>query len=323
MAEKEKWLITGGAGYIGSHVAYEFLSGGKDVIIFDSMINGIESRIEFLRREFSSEIQLIKEDIRDVDKFHEVVTRYKPTGIVHTAALKSVEESFKKEEEYLQVNYHATKTLLSILPGSSVTQFIFSSTAAVYAPTDMNQLVKETHPTIPISNYGMSKLLAEQEISLAIQNPGLHGTSLRFFNAVGTRTPELRDLGLNNLIPILIDNLYNQVAPKIFGVDYPTPDGTCVRDYVDVRDIAKAHFLCSSMKYSLPPVMNVGTGLGYSVREVIDLLNSVSTKKLPKPVEMARRQGDASKVCADVSLIKKTLGFQSEFTLADSIQSII
>jgi UDP-glucose 4-epimerase len=318
----QTWLLTGGAGYIGSHVADEFLASGKDVVIFDSLYQGLESRIEYLRKKYKKEIPLIVADIRDTAKFDEVLSTYKPYGVVHTAALKAVGESMDKPDEYWEVNFHATVKMLELLTKHQVHHFIFSSTAAVYGSPDHSNPIKEDDEKNPISPYGASKLAAEGEINKFLAIPGNHGTSLRFFNVVGTAAPELMDNSVENLVPIVINKLKAGQAPVIYGTDYPTPDGTCVRDYVDVRDIARAHLAAADSIVTLPLAMNVGTGRGGSVREVIKLVCAAADHADVVASEQDRRAGDPAFLCADVSLIKSAIGFSSKYSLEASTESL-
>jgi UDP-glucose 4-epimerase len=316
------WLLTGGAGYIGSHVADEFLASGKDVVIYDSLYQGLESRIEYLRKKYNKEIPLIVADIRDTAKFDEVLTTYKPYGVVHTAALKAVGESMEKPDEYWEVNFHATVKMLELLTKHQIHHFIFSSTAAVYGAPEHSNPIKEDDEKNPISPYGASKLAAEGEINKFLAIPGNHGTSLRFFNVVGTAAPELMDNSVENLVPIVINKLKAGEAPVIYGTDYPTPDGTCVRDYVDVRDIARAHLAAADVSGELPVAMNVGTGRGGSVREVIKLVCEAAGRSDVVAEEKERRAGDPAFLCADVSLINSAIGFWSEYSLEASTESL-
>jgi UDP-glucose 4-epimerase len=318
----QTWLLVGGAGYIGAHVADEFLASGKDVVIYDSLYQGLESRIEYLRKKYNKEIPLIVADIRDSAKFDEVLTTYKPYGIVHTAALKAVGESMEKPDEYFEVNFHATTKMLELISRHNIHNFIFSSTAAVYGAPDHSNPIKEDDEKNPISPYGASKLAAEGEVNKFLAIPGNHGTSLRFFNVVGTAAPELMDNSVENLVPIVINKLKAGQAPVIYGTDYPTPDGTCVRDYVDVRDIARAHLAAADATSHLPLAMNVGTGRGGSVREVIKLVCAAASKSDVVAVEAERRAGDPAFLCADVSLIKSAIGFGSKYSLEASSMSL-
>ncbi len=317
--QTQTWLLTGGAGYIGSHVADAFLASGKDVVIYDSLYQGLESRIEYLRKKYKKEIPLIVADIRDTAKFEEVLTTYKPYGIVHTAALKAVGESMEKPDEYFEVNFHATTKMLELITKHGIKNFIFSSTAAVYGAPDHSNPIKEDDEKNPISPYGASKLAAEGEVNKFLAIPGNHGTSLRFFNVVGTAAPELLDNSVENLVPIVINKLKAGQPPVIYGTDYPTPDGTCVRDYVDVRDIAGAHLAAADSTATLPLAMNVGTGRGGSVREVIKLVCEAAGRSDVVAEEKERRAGDPAFLCADVSLIQSAIGFSTKFSLDTSI----
>jgi UDP-glucose 4-epimerase len=318
----QTWLLVGGAGYIGSHVADEFLASGKDVVIYDSLYQGLESRIEYLRQKYNKEIPLIVADIRDTAKFDEVLTTYKPYGIVHTAALKAVGESMEKPDKYFEVNFHATTKMLELISQHGIKNFIFSSTAAVYGAPDHSNPIKEDDEKNPISPYGASKLAAEGEVNKFLAIPGNHGTSLRFFNVVGTAAPELLDNSVENLVPIVINKLKAGQPPVIYGTDYPTPDGTCVRDYVDVRDIARAHLAAADSPAQLPLAMNVGTGRGGSVREVIKLVCEAAGKSDVIAQERERRAGDPAFLCADVSLIKSAIGFRSKHSLEESTNTL-
>jgi len=318
----QTWLITGGAGYIGSHVADTFLSNGKEVVIYDSLYQGLESRIQYLRKKHNKEIPLIVADIRDTAKFEEVLTTYKPCGIIHTAALKAVGESMEKPDEYFEVNHHATAKMLELVSKHGIKNFIFSSTAAVYGAPDHSNPIKEDDPKNPISPYGASKLAAEGEVNKFLAIPGNHGTSLRFFNVVGTAAHELLDNSVENLVPIVINKLKAGEPPVIYGTDYPTPDGTCIRDYVDVRDIASANLVATDFEVALPAAINVGTGLGASVRDVIKFLCEAAGESDLVSIKEGRRAGDPAFLCADTSLINGEVGFSSRYSLKTSVESL-
>jgi UDP-glucose 4-epimerase len=299
---QETWLLTGGAGYIGTHIADEFIRAGKSVVIYDSLYQGLESRIDYLRAKHNVEIPFIKADIRDYNELENVIRTHKIDGIVHTAALKAVGESMEKSDEYFQVNLEATTELIAIAKRNNVKKFIFSSTAAVYGSPDSMDPCKEDGPKAPISPYGDSKYQAESAVTALINTPGNHGTSLRFFNVVG--------------------KLNKGEAPTIFGTDYPTPDGTCIRDYVDVRDIARAHLAAANATTKLPDTMNIGTGRGASVREIIKLVLEATNKLDTQVIETDRRAGDPAFLCADVTLAKTAMGFESKYSLEESVRSL-
>ena len=319
----QTWLITGGAGYIGAHVADEFLANGKDVVIYDSLYRGLESRIEYLRKKHNKEIPLVVADIRDLDKFEEALSTFRPYGIVHTAALKAVGESMEKPDEYFEVNFHATTRMLEVITKHQIKNFIFSSTAAVYGAPDHSSPIKEDAPKNPISPYGASKLAAESEVNKFLTTHDNFGTSLRFFNVVGTSAPELIDNSVENLVPIVINKLKAGEPPVIYGTDYPTPDGTCIRDYVDVRDVARAHLSVADSLESLPMALNVGTGAGVSVKEVIAALIKALECNGTISLELNRREGDPACLFAQVSLINGAIGFKPRFLLRDSMQTLI
>jgi len=315
------WLITGGTGYIGSHIADLFLANNKKIVLYDSLHQGLESRMEYLRKKHKIEIPLIVADIRDTFKFEEVLTIYKPYGVIHTAALKAVGESVEKPAEYFDVNFHATTKMLESLKKHNIYNFIFSSTAAVYGSPEHSNPIKEDDIKNPISPYGASKLAAEGEVNKFLAIPGNQGTSLRFFNVIGTAAPELMDNSVENLVPIVINKLKAGQPPVIFGTDYSTPDGTCIRDYVDVRDVARAHLVVADSA-ALPAVMNVGTGCGASVREVIKLVCDAASLDDVFTIKFDRRSGDPASVCADVALIKKSIGFTTQNSIEASIKSL-
>jgi len=319
---QETWLLTGGAGYIGTHIADEFIRAGKSVVIYDSLYQGLESRIVYLRAKHNVEIPFIKADIRDYNELENVIRTHKIDGIVHTAALKAVGESMEKADEYFQVNLEATQELIRIAERNNVKKFIFSSTAAVYGSPDSMEPCKEEGPKAPISPYGDSKFQAESAVTQFINKTGNHGTSLRFFNVVGAAAPELLDNSVENLVPIVLGKLNKGEAPTIFGTDYPTPDGTCIRDYVDVRDIARAHLAAADATTKLPDTMNIGTGRGASVREIIKLVLEATHKTDTKVIETDRRAGDPAFLCADIHLAKSAMGFTSKYSLEESVKSL-
>ena len=319
---KETWLLTGGAGYIGAHIADEFIRAGRSVVIYDSLYQGLEQRISYLRTKHNIDIPLIKADIRDYNEIEGVIRKYKIDGIVHTAALKAVGESMEKPDEYFEVNLIATNELIDIAKRNGVKKFIFSSTAAVYGSPDSMEPCKEDGPKAPISPYGDSKYQAESSVTAFINEPGTHGTSLRFFNVVGAAAPELLDNSVENLVPIVLGKLNKGEAPVIFGTDYPTTDGTCIRDYVDVRDIARAHLAAADATRPLPPALNIGTGRGASVREIIKLVLEATNKSDTQVIESPRRAGDPAFLCADINLAKSAMGFTSKYSLEESIRSL-
>lgn len=322
MGAKERWMITGGAGYIGAHIVDEFLGAGYDTIVYDSLNSGRRSRIEFLQERHQQQISLIEQDICNSAAFEEAIDIFKPDGIVHLAGLKSVSESVKNSDTYFEVNYTATSRILDVLTKKNISRFIFSSSAAVYGSPQHLNLVCEEDEKTPISPYGESKLAAESVVTKYLNQPGNRGTSLRYFNVIGTDSPMLIDESSENLVPIVVKNLLHGVPPMIYGTDYPTFDGTCIRDYIDVRDVARAHVYAAEFVNPLPPALNVGTGKGKSVREVIHQVSRVANLQNYSIIESERRIGDPANLCADVSLIEKTLNFKTKHSFESSIRSL-
>lgn len=317
----QRWLITGGAGYIGSHIANEFLSIGKQVLIYDSLSNGLLSRVEYLRIKSQMDVPLVVGDIRDLVSLEDVLSRYKPFGIIHTAALKSVSESILKPKEYLEVNYYATTNLLELANKLKIRNFIFSSTAAVYGTPTVSSPLKETDKAMPVTTYGESKLLSESAVNKFLKTSSNRGTSLRLFNVIGSAAPELADNSKDNLLPRIINCIREGTSPIIFGTDHPTPDGTCIRDYVDVRDIARAHLVIADWPSKLPTVINLGTGRGTSVRELINKTLLLAGNETITAIATKARVGDSAILYADISLFNEVTGFSTEHTLESSVIS--
>jgi UDP-glucose 4-epimerase len=322
MKRVEKWLITGGAGYIGSHIVDDFLANGKEIVVFDNLENGQISRLEFLGNKYKKVVPLVKGDIRDSALFTHTLTSYEISGIIHTAALKSVSESFLHEDRYFDVNLRGTENIIECARKNRVNKMIFSSTAAVYGPTFGFEPISEDATTIPQSPYGMSKLAAEERVTKFLQEANHFGSILRFFNVVGCSSLELIDRSEDNLIPITIRRYLKGESAVIFGNDYDTKDGTCIRDFVDVRDVARSHLLIANSTSKLPLVMNLGTGKGTSVRETIEMVAKLFSSKDFAVDIQERRNGDLPSAFANVALIKRELGFTAAHSILQSLESL-
>jgi UDP-glucose 4-epimerase len=320
---KERWLITGGAGYIGAHIADEFLSAGKEVVIYDSLCRGLKSRIDYLQEKHDTQIPLVISDIRDLKTLRDTLSQFTFEGVIHSAALKSVSESSLKPMEYRSVNYRGTLGILKLLEKKQINKFIFSSTAAVYGLPKQKKLISEDDLCRPISPYGISKLDAEEAVSKFLSISGNLGTSLRFFNVIGTGAAKLKDNSLDNLLPIAIESIKSEKIFQIFGSDYDTPDGSCLRDYVDVRDVARAHLQVAECTSTLPFALNVGAGKCISVKDILLLVSRLYGQGNMNIKESSRRVGDPDYVCADVSKIMRSLNFETRFSIEESINSVI
>lgn len=308
------WLITGGAGYIGGHLVETMLDSGYEVVVFDNFSSGIRERVP-------KAVPVVAGDIRDEEIISNTLVTFKVTGIINLAALKSVGESHLIPEEYEAVNHLGVRSLLRCAVKGGITTFIQSSTAAVYGHTQ-NGVATEESALTPISPYGVTKLAAEEEVSRFISSGHGQAVSLRYFNVVGSRSKRLKDLGLTNLFPLILKNISENVSPTIFGDDYPTFDGTCVRDYVHVEDIARAHVLTVKALESrqVSRQLNIGTGLGYSVKEVISELLLANKSNLV-PNVAARREGDPAILIADAQLAEAEIGFRALKNLREMVET--
>jgi UDP-glucose 4-epimerase len=311
------WLVTGGAGYIGGHVMQALGEAGIPAVLLDIDATSAQNKLTNLSTYENCNVQ-------DKDSLAQVFSRYSVEGVIHLAALKSVEESQRRKNEYFQTNVIGTRNILELMIDFDIKKMIFSSTAAVYdAPTN-NNVIDEDSPLKPISYYGKTKLEAEGIISDYTMKHSLSTIILRYFNVGGSLNSDLKDTSLENLIPITISKLKSNQVPEIFGDDYETPDGTAIRDYVDVRDVTDAHM--RAIKYlkgnTSSHILNIGTGNGYSVREIIEITKEVMGINKTTLIK-GRREGDISAITADIARAKNVLDFEAKFGLHDIIQTSI
>ncbi len=310
-----KILVTGGAGYIGSVLTAKLLDSGHEVIVLDSLINGHKEAVD-------ARAKFVSGDIADAVLLKEIFSENtRIDAVAHLAGFIEVSESVKDPEKYFDNNYEKPKVLIEEMLAAGVKNIIFSSTAAVYG-IPKEDLIKEAHPTEPINAYGESKLKLEQFL-LEQKKNGLNSVSLRFFNASGA-TKEHGEMHNpeTHLIPILIKSALHEIPEaQIFGSDYETKDGSALRDYVHVEDIAEAHLLLlENMKNQekLEVTYNIGSGIGFTVLEVVAAVEKVSGKKMN--IKYApRRAGDPAKLVASSELIKE-LGWIPKY---NSIEEII
>ena len=313
------WLLTGGAGYIGSHVARALIDDGQAVCVVDDLSSGLAERVP-------DGVSLDVVDVLDTDALAAVMRERGVDGVVHFAAKKAAGESMSQALYYHQQNTGGMLSLLAAMAAAGVGRLVYSSSAAVYGEPVDDAPLTEHSPTTPTNPYGTSKLIGETMLRDVANASGLSWAALRYFNVAGCGAPELSDTSANNLIPLLL-GAHNAGEPaKIFGSDYPTPDGTCIRDYIHVVDLAEAHVAaCRLLLDSAEPqhlVVNIGTGRGSSVREVIDSVGRALGETLPA-VEVARRAGDPSVVQADPALASAVLGWSSRYELDDMTASAV
>jgi len=312
------WLITGGAGYIGSHVVYETLRSGRNVVVLDDLSTGIKSRLP-------SELAFEEVTLTDRESVFEVFNRHSISGVLHLAAKKQVAESVLRPDYYWQENVVGLQNLVDAMNANDVKNFVFSSSAAVYGSPDLpfETQITETTNCTPINPYGETKLEGEHIAENCAENFGFKVASLRYFNVAGAGRPELGDQFIFNLVPIVLEALQNGQQPKVFGDDYDTPDGSCIRDYVHVQDLAEAHvaamqFVENSNATFMP--INIGTGKGSSVFEVINKISDVTGIDI-EPLHVDKREGDPAALVADVSRAHEILEWSSSCTLDDIIQT--
>lgn len=316
------WMITGGAGYIGSHVVRELLDAGFEVVVVDDLSTGLESRIP-------SKVPLVVGDVGDRTRMAEAMRDHRVDGVIHLAAKKAVGESVERPLYYFERNVSTMVNLLAAMSEAGVDRFIYSSSAAVYGePTD--GFVTERSATHPVSPYGQTKVVGEWLVSdeakaRALAGRALSRVSLRYFNVAGAGDPDLGDTSVANLIPLAFRAISNGESPEIFGTDYPTPDGTCIRDYIHVVDLARAHVDAAKACDEAPAgtvkmTLNVGRGEGSSVREVLRTVAEVTGIDLP-PREVSRRQGDPAVLVARADRIVEALDWHPRFDLRDMVTS--
>jgi UDP-glucose 4-epimerase len=310
-----KLLVTGGAGYIGAHVVALAQQSGHELTIVDDLVTGVAARVD------SEVIKLSLGAPEAVERLSEIMRQTKFDAVIHLAARKQVGQSVEMPEQYYLDNIGGLANLLLAMRANNVLKFVFSSSAATYGMPEVD-LVTEGQPPKPINPYGETKLIGEWMVANAA-NWGLRGVNLRYFNVAGCASSQLADTAELNLIPIAIAQLKRGEQPIVFGTDYPTPDGSCIRDYVHVADLAKAHLMAvdylelPEQKYA---TFNVGTGQGASVLEVLAELKKASGIQFEE-VLSNRRPGDPPRLVADTERIEKALGFKASFGLEEIVKS--
>lgn len=312
-------LVTGGAGYIGSHVVRLLEERGDAVLVVDDLSNGIPDRVPG-----HPLVQIDLASASAEDALFEAMKEHQVDSVIHFAAKKQVGESVEKPIWYYRQNVGGLANLLSAMGRASVNNLVFSSSAAVYGMPDV-PAVDEDIECRPINPYGQTKLIGEWMIDNARVSSGLKAVKLRYFNVAGAGWPELADTAVMNLIPIVLDMVDRGERPIIFGDDYETSDGTCIRDYIHVKDLAEAHI--AALDYIAAGMIsqtsfNVGTGQGASVSEVIQAVAD-SLDIAVDPVMGDRRAGDPPQLIADVSRISAELSWKAEFGLTDIVRSAI
>jgi len=299
-------LVTGGAGYIGSVVTRELVRSGHRVVVYDNLSHGYRAAV-------SKEAEFLQGEVGDARSMTEVLRKYQIDAVMHFAALIEVGESMRMPERYFQNNTAATLTLLEAMVAKGVSKFVFSSTAALYGEPERTP-IEESDALKPANAYGESKLLVERMLDWLNRIHGLRYASLRYFNAAGA-TGELGEAHQpeSHLIPLVLQvPLGKRQSVSIFGTDYPTPDGTCMRDYVHVLDLAQAHLLAlAALEEKSRLIFNLGNGQGFSVREVIETARKITGHAIPA-IESPRRPGDPAVLVASSEKIRTELSWKPQ-----------
>jgi UDP-glucose 4-epimerase len=307
------WLVTGVAGYIGAHVARSLIADQWQVVGLDDLSTG--------HREFVPDgVPFVQATLLDRAALDRLFSEHAVAGVIHVAGYKYAGESVIHPLHAYEQNVTGTARLLAAMQRAGVGKLVFSSSAAVYGTPD-DELVTEATPTRPQSPYGESKLIGEWLLRAQGRATGLRYTALRYFNVVGSGTAEVYDTSPHNLFPVIFRTLADGGIPQINGDDYPTPDGTCVRDYVHVADLARSHAAAARRLASgapLQPVYNLGSGRGSSVRQIMDAVAAVTGCAF-EPVIAPRRPGDMARIVADGRLAARDL----EWSMTHSLENMV
>ena len=306
-------LVTGGAGYIGSVVARELVKSGNRVVVYDNLSHGYREAIP-------KEAEFIQAEVGDARAVSTALRDYKIEAVMHFAALIEVGESMREPARYFQNNTGATLTLLEAMVASGVSKFVFSSTAALYGEPDTTP-IPESAALRPANAYGESKLLVERMLDWLNRIHGFRYASLRYFNAAGA-TGELGEAHEpeSHLIPLVLQvPLGKRQSVSIFGTDYPTHDGTCVRDYIHVLDLAQAHLLAlQALGENTKLIFNLGNGRGFSVRQVIETARKITGHAIPA-IESPKRLGDPAVLVASSDKIRTQLNWKPQHAELEDI----
>jgi len=309
------WLVTGGAGYIGSHVVRAFLAEGIDVVVLDDLSSG---HADFV----PAGVPFVRGTLLDTELLAKTFAEHDISGVVHVAGFKYAGVSVAKPLHTYEQNVTATALLLAAMQDAGVGRIVFSSSAAVYG-TPFTDLVTEETAKSPESPYGESKLIGEWLLRDQAVAAGLAHTSLRYFNVVGSGSTELRDTSPHNLFPMVFEALIEGRTPRINGNDYNTEDGTCVRDYIHVADLAVSHVAAArrlDAGEEIAPVYNLGSGDGVSVGQIMSTVASVTG--IPFTPEIGpRRTGDPDRIVASGEMAARDLDWKMRHSLTDMVRS--
>ncbi len=317
-----KILVTGGTGYIGSHTVVELLNNNYDVVIIDNLVNSKEDVIDKIKKITNKKVKFYKEDVRNKDALDKIFKKEKIDAVIHFAGLKAVGESVEKPLLYYENNLDSTLTLLEVMNENNCKKIVFSSSATVYG-SPKKLPIKEDFPLSTTNPYGTTKLMIEHILQdMYVSDNSWSIIILRYFNPIGAHKSGLigeNPNGIpNNLMPYIVKVANKELKElKVFGNDYDTKDGTGVRDYIHVVDLAKGHIKAlNKTKDNGVHIYNLGTGNGYSVLEIINTFKKVNNIDVPYVIA-PRRSGDIASCYADPSKAKKELKWEAEFGIED------
>jgi UDP-glucose 4-epimerase len=309
------WLVTGGAGYVGTHVVRAMTAAGHRTVVLDDLSTGVRDRVP-------ADVPLVVGSVLDPEAVEAVLRGGDIQGVVHLAGKKQVGESVAEPLFYYRENLEGLRILLQGMADHKVTRLVFSSSAAVYGAPE-GDAIDEDDPCAPLSPYGETKLAGEWMVRSAAQACGIAYVNIRYFNVAGAASPDLGDVGAFNLIPMTFERLAAGEPPMVFGDDYPTADGTCVRDYIHVEDIAAAHIAAADRLTADPGTaltLNAGRGIGLSVREVLAMIAEVTGNTAP-PAVGPRRPGDSAQAVASPARIHSELDWSARHDLRSMVAS--
>ncbi|GIH08160.1 UDP-glucose 4-epimerase GalE [Rhizocola hellebori] len=314
MVRRDVWLVTGGAGYIGGHIVARLHAAGRPVVVYDDLSTGSAHRVP-------DGVPLICASVLDEEALAKALVQHEVTGVMHVAAKKSVPDSMRDPVLYYRENIGGVVTLLAAMVHTGVKKLVFTSSAAVYGMPSASIITEQT-PAEPISPYGYSKLAGERMIADAGRAHDISWLALRYFNAVGAEGDQLADRGGTNLFPVIFRAFAAGKPVAVTGGDFATHDGTGVRDYIHVADLADAHVAAADRLTRGPAaqVLNVGTGKGYSVLDVLAALRKVTGVEVPYAIG-PRRDGDPATVIAAVDRVREELGWSAQRDLDQMVAS--
>lgn len=327
---KKTVLVTGGAGFIGSHTLVELINAGFEVVAVDNFSNSDDTCLKGVEQIVGRKIAFENIDCCDYDAMDKLFQTYSFDSIIHFAAFKAVGESVEKPLKYYRNNITSFLNILELMQKYNRCNIVFSSSATVYGETDVLPVTEQTPRMPAISSYGNTKQICEDILRDTVASSNIRGIALRYFNPIGAHPSaligELPRGVPNNLVPFITQTASGiRECLSVFGNDYPTPDGSCIRDYIDVVDLAKAHVSAISRMVDDKnkenyEIFNVGTGKGTSVLELIEMFEKVNNLKLNYKIA-ARRQGDVVAIYADTTLANTELGWKAERSLEDTLMS--